>query len=146
MQNNKEIIIGSDHAGFLLKQRLIKYLSDLGCKVNDTGVYSEESSDYPITAKQTAKEAVSKQIPAVLICGTGIGMSIAANKIKGARAALCCSEETAKLSRLHNDANILCLGARFIQPEQAEKILKTWLETGFEGGRHKRRIDLIEAE
>ena len=144
MQNNKEIILGSDHAGFLLKQRLIKYLTDSGFKVNDAGVYSEESSDYPVTAKQAAKEAVLKKIPAVLICGSGIGMSIAANKIKGARAALCCSEETAKLSRLHNDANILCLGARFIKPEQAEDILKIWLETEFEGGRHQKRLDMIE--
>ena len=144
--DKKNIITGSDHAGFVLKERLKPYIESLGFKVKDIGVYSEESADYPAIAKAAAKEAVLENCYALLICGTGIGMSIAANKIKGARAALCGDVLSAEFSRKHNDANILCLGARIITPEKAEEICRIWLGTEFEGGRHKRRIDMIESE
>lgn len=140
----KNIIIGSDHAGFLLKEELKKYLAELGCVIEDIGVYTEQAADYPVIAAQAAKKAVSENKPAVLICGTGIGMSIAANKIKGARAALCYDASIAKLSRKHNNANILCLGARMTSSAAAKDILQTWLDTDFEAGRHQKRIDMIE--
>ena len=140
-----KIAIASDHAGYKLKEYLRKILEKEGYEVADLGTYSSESVDYPDYATKLAK-LVSKNLveKGILICGTGIGMSIAANKFPGVRAAVCWSEETAALSRRHNDANILCLGGRVLKPEKAAKILKIWLSTEFEGGRHFRRIQKIK--
>jgi ribose 5-phosphate isomerase B len=138
------IAIGSDHAGFELKEEIKKHIEKLGHEYKDFGTFGKESVDYPDFASKVAK-AVSKKIydRGILICGSGIGMSMCANKVPGIRAALCYSIETAKLSRKHNDANVLTLGARLTNPKLAKKIVEVWLQTEFEGGRHKRRVDKI---
>jgi ribose 5-phosphate isomerase B len=137
-----KIAIASDHAGFCLKEDLKKAFPDI--EWNDFGAYSEEAVDYPDTGYPAA-EAVSDGIcdKGVLICGSGIGMSIVGNKVKGIRAALCNTIQIAQLSRMHNDANILVLAGRFTPSPLAIEILKVWLNTDFEGGRHQRRIDKI---
>ena len=143
-----DIIIGSDHAGFDLKERCKRYLRDiLGKEVEDVGVYSKESSDYPDIGHRVA-EAVSKgrYKRGILICGTGIGMSIVANRYRGVRAALCHNLYTTRYSRLHNDANILVMGGRVIGDGLALEMVKLFLETPFEGGRHKRRVEKIDRE
>ncbi len=138
------LAFGSDHAGFPLKLHLIEFAKKLGYDVLDFGCDSAESCDYPDYAFLVARALnESKADFGILICGSGIGMSIAANKIKGIRAANCCSVEMAKLARLHNDANVLALGARLIPSDLAEKILLEFLNTSFEGGRHIRRIEKI---
>lgn len=140
-----KIIFGADHGGFNLKSALVKYAGDIGYKVVDIGTFSSKSVDYPDFAKKVAEEVVDDSNNAgVLVCRTGIGMSISANKITGARAALCYSEKIAELSRSHNDANILCLGADFIDLEEAKRIFKKWIDTHFEGGRHRKRVEKIE--
>ena len=140
-----KIAIASDHAGFKVKEELKKLLTSMGYEIKDFGTFSEESCDYPDFAFKAAT-AVSKGEAenGILICGTGIGMSIVANKIKGRRAALCWSKETAELSKKHNNANILCLGARVLSMEEIKEITKVWLSTNFEGGRHERRVRKIE--
>lgn len=138
-----EVIIGSDHAGFELKSNLIDFLSEKGYDVIDLGTNSEESCNYPEFAKKVAEKVSGSNDKGILICGTGIGMSIAANKIKGIRAALVYDIETAEFSRKHNDSNILCIGARKVSEGDAKKITANWLKTDFEGGRHQRRLDLI---
>ena len=144
MSENKKIAIGSDHAGFELKEKIKSGLKELGYHVTDFGTNSTDSVDYPLIAKTLATSVASKNPPkGILICGTGIGMSIAANKIKGIIAAHCCDVETAKLARLHNNSNILTIGGRVTDPELAKEIVKVWLETEFEGGRHQRRIQEI---
>lgn len=141
----KKIFIGSDHAGFQLKENVKVFLEKKKFKINDLGTFSEESCDYPDFAKKVAeKVAKEKNSFGILICGTGIGMSIAANKIKGIRAALVQDEFTAKKAREHNNANVLCLGARVIDSEKAKKILNIFLNTDFEGGRHSKRVEKIE--
>ncbi len=145
---NSKIIIGSDHAGYELKEKCKKYLKEvLKKEFEDIGVFSPESSDYPDIAHRVA-DAISKGIyeRGILICGTGIGMSIVANRYRGVRAALCHDIYTAKYSRLHNDANILVMGGRTVGEGVAFEMIKTFLETPFEGGRHKRRIDKIDRE
>ena len=142
---DKEIIIASDHAGVDLKSAIKSYIEQMGVEVEDIGVYDKKSSDYPIIAKEAAKKAVAEGKKAILICGTGVGMSIAANKVRGVRAVVCSDTTSAKFSRLHNDCNILCLGARIIGENLAFDICKIWLETEFENGRHKKRIDMIES-
>lgn len=138
------IAIGSDHGGYALKQQLMKHLTDLGLEYKDYGTYSEESCDYPIYAEAVARAVVGGEAErGILICGTGIGMSMAANKIHGIRCALCGDCYSAELTRRHNDANILALGARVLGEGLAEKIMDTFLTTEFEGGRHARRIGLI---
>lgn len=138
------IAIGSDHGGYALKQQLMKHLTDLGLEYKDYGTYSEESCDYPIYAEAVAHAVAGGEAErGILICGTGIGMSIAANKIHGIRCALCGDCYSAELTRRHNDANILALGARVLGEGLAEKIMDTFLATEFEGGRHARRIGLI---
>ena len=138
------IAIGSDHGGYSLKQQLMKHLTDLGLEYKDYGTYSEESCDYPIYAEAVARAVAGGEAErGILICGTGIGMSMAANKIRGIRCALCGDCYSAELTRRHNDANILALGARVLGEGLAEKIMDTFLTTEFEGGRHARRIGLI---
>lgn len=142
--NTKTILIASDHAGFALKEALKKYLSRSGMASKDLGTYSEERCDYPEYAYALAKEISDKRYSrGILICKSGIGNSIVANRLPGVRAALCYNLKAATLCRAHNDSNVLVLGAGFVSPVLAKRILKRWLETGFAGGRHKRRLDLI---
>ena len=139
------IAIGSDHRGYKLKEELIKYLKEKEIEVKDVGTYSEERAEYPNIASKVAKLVQSKECEqGILICGTGCGMSIAANKYKGIRCTICHDEYTAKHARLHNNANILAIGAENLSVNEAICILRTWLATEFEGGRHAERIRLIE--
>ena len=133
----EKIIIASDHAGFDLKCRILNYLTKEGYDIFDNGTYSNEAVDYPFIAKDTAKKVASGQYTkGILICGSGIGMSIAANKIKGIRAFVCSDTTSAKFSRLHNDANILCFGERIIGEYLAKDICDIWLNSEFEAERH----------
>lgn len=140
------IAIGCDHGGFELKGHIIEHLKEKGIEFKDYGTYSEASVDYPDCAKPVC-EAVQNGTAerGILICGTGIGISIAANKYKGIRAALCSDVYSAKMSKQHNNANIICLGGRVTGRELAFMIVDTWLETEFEGGRHENRIAKIHA-
>ncbi len=139
------IAVGSDHAGFPLKEEIITLLRELGHEVEDFGCPSTQSVDYPSYAKEVAVAVAQGRFHrGILICGTGIGMSITANRFRGVRAALCHELLTARMSRAHNDANILCMGARIIGPGLAREMVKVWLETPFEGGRHERRICMID--
>jgi len=141
----KTLVIGCDHGGFALKEELVPYLRRLGWKVEDAGAFSEESMDYPDTAEAVARAVQSgRAARGILICKSGIGNSIVANKVRGVRAALCYNLKAARLSRLHNDANVLALGALFVARPLAKKICSAWLNTDFEGGRHKRRLKKIE--
>lgn len=137
------IIIGCDHGGFNLKNEIIQYFSKNKINYKDFGTYSKESVDYPTIAFKVAKEVAFTNSKGVLVCGSGLGMSIAANKIKGARAVCVTDSYMAILSREHNDANILCLGERVLGTNAALYILKTWLETPFLGERHLKRVDMI---
>lgn len=140
------LAIGCDHGGFELKTHIIKHLKEQGIEVYDFGTYSEESCDYPDIAEKVAKAVAAGEYErGILICGTGIGISIAANKVKGIRAALCADVYSAKMTRLHNDANILCLGGRVTGRELAFMICDTFLSQEFEGGRHSNRIAKIHA-
>ena len=140
------IAIGSDHAGFKLKEALKKYLADKGHQVEDAGTHSEESTDYPDYAAKVAKSVASGQTPmGVLICGSGVGMCMTANRFKGVRAVLAPTVEHARLGRLHNDANVLCMGERLTPFNQAFEILDTFLSGEFEGGRHQKRVDKIDS-
>jgi ribose 5-phosphate isomerase B len=136
-----KIAIGADHGGFQMKEMVKEFVCSLGHEVIDAGCFSMDSVDYPGFAK-TVSEMVQNGVcnVGILICGTGIGMSLVANRFSAVRAALCHDEYTARLSREHNDANILCLGARVIGDGVAQGIVKTWLETDFAGGRHQTRI------
>jgi ribose 5-phosphate isomerase B len=139
------VILGSDHAGFALKEALKTALDRLGVPWEDVGTSSEESVDYPDFAHRVAEAVASGRFSrGILVCGTGIGVSIAANRHAGVRAALVCDEETARLSREHNDANVLALGGRTTDPARAERMLEVWLNTPFAGGRHGRRVAKIE--
>ena len=139
------VIIGSDHAGFELKENVKKTLERLGVPFEDVGTHSADSVDYPEFAHRVA-EAVEqgRYKRGVVVCGTGIGVSMAANRHPGVRAAVAYDEETARLSREHNDANVLALGGRTIQPALADRIVEVWLKTPFAGGRHARRVASIE--
>ncbi|MHB0976668.1 MAG: ribose 5-phosphate isomerase B [Candidatus Aquicultorales bacterium] len=138
------IALGADHAGFPLKEDIKDVLQREAVEYVDVGTFSNESVDYPDFAAAVAEKVASGEYDrGIIVCGSGIGVSIVANKVPGARAALCCDEESARLSRRHNDANILTLGARFIERDLAERIVAIWLETEFEGGRHARRVDKI---
>ena len=140
----KKIIIGSDHAGYSLKEELKKYLKGKGYESLDVGCHSEESCNYPEFAYKLCQQVLDNSCLGILICGSGIGMSISANRIKGIRAALCVNEYMARMSRRHNNANVLCLGARVIGSDLAVSIVDSFLEEEFEGGRHEKRINLIE--
>jgi len=140
-----KVAIGCDHGGFDLKEIVKSVLNELGHEIDDQGCDSPDSVDYPNFAKAVGllvKEGECDR--GILICGTGIGMSMAANRIPGIRAALCHEMFSARMSREHNDANILCIGARVIGPGQAAETVRTWMTTDFAGGRHQRRIDLFE--
>lgn len=140
-----KIVIGSDHGGFRYKESIIDYLKARNIEFVDIGTHTLESCDYPEIAKKAAQKVASGEFDrGILVCGTGIGMSIAANKIRGIRAALCSDTYSARVSRAHNNANILCLGERVIGEHLALDIVDIWLKTGFEGGRHKRRVDMLE--
>jgi ribose 5-phosphate isomerase B len=139
-----KIAIGSDHAGFEDKEKVKKQLAELGYEYEDVGTNSTESVDYPIYAQKVAEKVASGEVEqGLLICGSGNGMQIAANKIHGVRAALAWNEETARLAREHNDANVLSVPARMISPEEVSKVVKSYLGAKFEGGRHQRRVDEI---
>lgn len=140
-----KIAIGSDGVGFELKEKITQYLRSVGLEVTDFGTHSSDAVDYPDYAAQVAKEVASGEFErGILVCGTGLGMSIAANKVRGIRAAVCHDLFTAKLSREHNDANVLALGAWVVKPEEALKIVSTWLNTNYEGGRHVKRLEKIK--
>ena len=139
------IAIGCDHGGYKLKEELKKYMDEKNIEYKDCGTMSEESIDYPNIAKEVAKSVQSKECEkGILICRSGIGMSICANKFKGIRCTPCYKEETAKYARMHNDSNILALGADYITTNEAICIFRMWLATEFEGGRHEERLKLIE--
>ena len=139
------IAIGSDHGGYKLKEELKKYMDEKNIEYKDFGTMSEESVDYPNIAKAVAKAIQSKECEkGLLICRSGIGMSICANKFKGIRCTPCYNEETAKYARMHNDSNILALGADYVTTNEAICIFRMWLATEFEGGRHQERLKLIE--
>ena len=138
------IVVGSDHGGFELKEQVKNWLKSAGHGVVDVGTSGPESVDYTDFGAQTARMVTAGEVDrGILVCGTGIGMSITANKIKGIRAALCTDAYMAKMSRAHNDANVLVLGARVIGAGVAEDIVRVWISTAFEGGRHERRLDKI---
>lgn len=141
----ERIPIASDHAGFELKQRLLSVLEGMGYDVEDIGTHSTASTDYPDYAHPLSQQVSDGDVQrGVLLCGTGLGMSYVANRYPGVRAAVSWTPEIAALARQHNDANVLVLPARFVSDEDAIAILKTWLETPFEGGRHGRRVEKIE--
>ena len=139
------IAMANDHGGLALKKIVKEHLIERGSKVVDLGTHSEESVDYPIYGKACGEAVASgKADLGIVVCGTGIGISIAANKVKGIRCGLCTSVEMAELTKKHNDANMLALGGRTTDAELAIKITDTWLDTEFEGGRHKRRTDMLD--
>lgn len=140
------IAIGSDHGGFELKEHVKKYLSDKGLDIKDYGTYSEDSIDYPDCARPVCEAVKNSEAQCgILICGTGIGISMAANKFKGIRAAVCGDVYSAQMTKRHNNANIICLGGRVIGRELAFMIVDEWLNAEFEGGRHAERIAKIHA-
>ena len=142
----KRIAIGCDHRGFALKELIMPFLQHAGHSYQDFGCYSTESVDYPDIAQKVGEAVASGNFDqGILICNTGIGMSIAANKIKGVRAALCCDVFAAQRARQHNNANVLCLGGEDIATKPALEIVKTFLATDFEGGRHVQRVNKIKA-
>ncbi|HUB92532.1 MAG TPA: ribose 5-phosphate isomerase B [Candidatus Saccharimonadales bacterium] len=143
---HKIIYIGSDHGGFELKARLLEYLSKVGYRVADVGplVY-EPGDDYPDFVAKLCARVLKDRSRGIMICKSGVGASIAANKVNGIYAALCWNPETAKQSREHLDANVLCLSGMFLGRKEAEEMVRTWLESQFEGGRHIRRLNKIKA-
>src|SRR5437867_12888147 len=140
------IALASDHAGYVEKERLKPLLIDLGVEVNDLGTVSEESVDYPDYARKVAEQVAGGQVDqGLLVCGSGTGMAITANKVPGVRAAVAWSEETARLARQHNDANVLAIGARTTPQGDIPKIVRAWFNAAFEGGRHADRVKKISA-
>ena len=140
------IVIGCDHGGLEHKNAIKEHLEERGFTVTDCGIYEQKSVNYPEIAEKVALEIVNKKAElGILVCGTGIGISIAANKVKGVRCGLCTSVEMAHLTKQHNNANILALGGRTTAPELAMAIVDEWLDTEFEGGRHQRRVDMLDA-
>lgn len=140
-----KIAVGSDHGGYELKEKVKTYIEELGYEFHDFGTHDMNSADYPVIAKEVAKNVAGEKFDrGIIICGSGLGVAIAANKVKGIRAATCNDIYCAEMSRLHNDANILTMGGRIIDENTARKVVKIWIETAFEGGRHRRRVDMIE--
>lgn len=145
MMNVTTVFIGADHRGFGLKGKIIKFLKSRKLMAIDVGTFSPDSCDYPLIAFKLGKNVVSSRNGrGILICKTGIGDSIAANKVKGVRAALCYNPKAARLSREHNDSNVLVLGSDFVKEKDARNIINIWLKTEFEGGRHLRRVNQIK--
>lgn len=141
------IAIGSDHAGYELKKEIKSHLQFEGHRVKDLGTYTTESCDYPVYGKAVARSVIEKESDlGIIICGTGVGISISANKVKGIRAVVCSEPYTAKMSKMHNDTNILALGSRVVGVEMAKMIVDIWLESHFEEGRHTKRIEMLEEE
>jgi ribose 5-phosphate isomerase B len=141
-----KIALGADHAGYQLKDQIKQHLAQKGIELRDEGTSSPESVDYPDFARAVAHDVSEQRADlGILVCGSGIGMAIAANKVDGVRAANVTSEYEAQMSREHNNANVLALGARILQPEEALRIVDTWLATPFAGGRHERRVEKIAA-
>ena len=138
-----KIIVGSDHGGFNLKREIIEHLKKQNYEILDLGCYTQESCDYPVVAKTVAEEVLATNGKGILLCGTGIGVSIVANRFDGIRASHCTDTFTARMTRMHNDSNILCLGERITGIGLALDIVDIWLNTEFEGGRHQKRIDMI---
>ncbi|MGH9377989.1 MAG: ribose 5-phosphate isomerase B [Terriglobia bacterium] len=144
MPEKPKVAIGSDHAGFALKESVRQYLQGLGYDVEDCGAYSEQPADYPDYAEKVAtRVARNSAATGVLICGTGLGVAIAANKILGIRAATCNNTLLARFARAHNNANVLAMGGRMVDRAEAQKILDTWFSTPFAGGRHEERVEKI---
>ena len=142
---NLKVVVGSDHGGFEYKQAVTEFLKSKNIEYIDIGTYSKDSCDYPVIAQKAAEKIISGEANrGILICGTGIGMSIAANKIKGIRAALCHDTFSARATRAHNNSNVLCFGQRVIGECLALDIVEMWLKTDFDGGRHQKRIDMLE--
>ena len=140
-----KIALAADHAGFEEKEKIKKTLDEIGVEYTDMGTNSNESVDYPDYARKLGEAVAAGEFDkGILVCGSGTGMAIAANKIPGIRAAVAWNEEIARLSRQHNNANVLSLAARYIPDDEQEKIVKAWLTTDFEGGRHERRVEKIE--
>ena len=141
-----KIGIGNDHSALALKAEIVEFLKEKGHEVVDYGTYTTDSCDYPVYGEKVARAVVAGEVEkGILICGTGLGISLAANKVKGIRAAVCSEPFTAKMARVHNNCNILAFGARVVGAELAKMIVETWLDAEFEGGRHQRRVDLITA-
>ena len=141
-----KIAIGSDHVGLELKPQIIEYVKSLGHSIDDFGAYTNERTDYPIYGKLVAEKVASHEYDCgILICGTGVGISLAANKVSNIRAVVCSEPYSAKLSKQHNDTNILAFGSRVVGPELAKMIVSEWLSAEFIGGRHLRRVDEIKA-
>lgn len=136
-----KIVIGSDHAAFEMKEFVREFLRSKNIEVSDVGTYTADRCDYPDYAKAVVKEVLEKNISGILLCGSGIGVSIVANRYKGIRAALCRSIYDAEMARKHNDANVLCLGARTNTETEIKSIIETWLTSAFEGGRHNDRLN-----
>ena len=140
------IALASDHTALELKAAIKELWDEMGLEYKDFGTYTPESCDYPIFGARAAKAVASGECDrGIVICGTGVGISLAANKIPGIRCVVCSEPYSAKLSRMHNDSNMLAFGARVVGPELAKMITKMWLETAFEGGRHQRRVDMLAA-
>lgn len=141
-----KIAIGNDHAAVEMKQEIMAYLQEKGYEVENLGTDSPESCDYPVYGEKVGRAVAGGRADlGICICGTGIGISLAANKVKGIRAAVCSEPYSAKLSRMHNDTNVLCFGARVVGIELAKMIVDEWLSAEFLGGRHQRRVDLVMA-
>ena len=139
-----KIAIGCDHGGYDLKESMVQFLTEKGHEVKDCGTYSKESCDYPMFGEAAARAVACGECEkGIVICTTGIGISISANKVKGIRAALCADSFTAEMTRRHNDANVLALGAGIVGPNLADRIVDVFLSTEFEGGRHERRVNLM---
>lgn len=141
----EKLLIASDHAAYALKKDLKEILSK-DYELTDLGTDTEESTHYPLYGKKLAKAVLETGHRGIALCGSGIGISIQVNRFKGIRGALCRDEEDAKMSRLHNDSNVLCLGSRSNSRDEVLKIVKVWLETPFEGGRHQTRIEMLDQE
>ncbi len=140
----RKIALGADHAGFEEKEKLKKTLDELGVEYEDVGTFSTDSVDYPDFAQKVGEKVESGEAEqGILVCGSGIGVAIAANKMHGIRAAQAWNEETARLARQHNDANVLTIGARVVPEKEIPKIVRAWFEADFEGGRHERRVEKI---
>ncbi len=138
------IAIGNDHTAVDLKNTIVDYLTELGYDVINLGTDSRESCDYPVYGEKVGRAVADGQADlGIAICGTGVGISLAANKVKGVRACVCSEPYTAKLSRMHNNSNVLAFGARVVGDELAKMIVKEWLDAEFEGGRHQRRVDML---